>query len=191
MSADYSWTRGLVGQLEFYWDVHLWPRLAGLDDDEYFWEPAPGGWTVREVEPGRWVPESAPVPEGAPNPVTTIAWRMAHIAVGCFASRASTFFGNGTLPDDADMFDPRHHPVSLPGTAAAALDYLHESYVWWHDGIAGLSEAELLRPLGPRGSWFADDPMAELILHVNREVMHHGGEIGLLRDLYRHRATRE
>ena len=33
-------------------------------------------------------------------------------------------------------------------------------------------------------TWFANDPMAELILHVNREVMHHGGEIGVLRDLY-------
>jgi hypothetical protein len=27
--------------------------------------------------------------------------------------------------------------------------------------------------------------MAALIAHVNREVMHHGGEICLLRDLYR------
>jgi hypothetical protein len=27
--------------------------------------------------------------------------------------------------------------------------------------------------------------MAGLTLHINREVMHHGGEIGLLRDLYR------
>jgi hypothetical protein len=27
--------------------------------------------------------------------------------------------------------------------------------------------------------------MAGLIVHINREVMHHGGEICLLRDLYR------
>ena len=27
--------------------------------------------------------------------------------------------------------------------------------------------------------------MAALALHLNREAMHHGGEIGLLRDLYR------
>jgi hypothetical protein len=27
--------------------------------------------------------------------------------------------------------------------------------------------------------------MAALIVHINREVMHHGGEIGVLRDLYR------
>jgi hypothetical protein len=26
--------------------------------------------------------------------------------------------------------------------------------------------------------------MAELILHINREVIHHGAEIALLRDLY-------
>ena len=27
--------------------------------------------------------------------------------------------------------------------------------------------------------------MATLILHINREVMHHGAEVALLRDLYR------
>jgi hypothetical protein len=27
--------------------------------------------------------------------------------------------------------------------------------------------------------------MAELVAHINREVMHHGAEIALLRDLYR------
>jgi hypothetical protein len=30
--------------------------------------------------------------------------------------------------------------------------------------------------------------MAELVLHINREALHHGAEICLLRDLYR--ATR-
>jgi hypothetical protein len=29
--------------------------------------------------------------------------------------------------------------------------------------------------------------MAALVVHVNREVMHHGGEIGVLRDLYARR----
>lgn len=27
--------------------------------------------------------------------------------------------------------------------------------------------------------------MAELVLHINREMLHHGAEIALLRDLYR------
>jgi len=84
------------------------------------------------------------------------------------------------------MFDARHQPASLPRTAAEALDYLEETYRRWHDAIAVLDEQQLLTPLGPKGSWFASDPMAELILHINREVMHHGGEIGVLRDLYAH-----
>ena len=94
------------------------------------------------------MPDSDPVPESQPDPVTTIAWRLAHIAVGCFATRASTFFGDWSVPDDADMFDPRHQPASLPGTAGEALDYLRDSYTWWHDGIAGLDEAQLRHPPG-------------------------------------------
>jgi hypothetical protein len=38
--------------------------------------------------------------------------------------------------------------------------------------------------VGPRGRPYAEDPMAALIAHINREVMHHGAEIALLRDLY-------
>jgi hypothetical protein len=109
---------------------------------------------------------------------------MAHISVGCFAIRVSTFFGDGTVPGDADMFDPRHQPTTLPGTATDALDYLEQMYRRWQRAIAALDEQQLLTPLGPKGAWFAADPMAELILHVNREVMHHGGELGVLRDLY-------
>jgi hypothetical protein len=37
-----AWGRVLVGQLEFYWDVHLRPRLEGLTDSEYCWEPVEG-----------------------------------------------------------------------------------------------------------------------------------------------------
>ncbi|HEV3497720.1 MAG TPA: DinB family protein, partial [Actinomycetes bacterium] len=55
----------------------------------------------------------------------------------------------------------------------------------WHDGIAALDDEGLRRPLGPRVGPYAEDPMAALIAHINREVMHHGAEIGLLRDLYR------
>ncbi len=30
-------------------------------------------------------------------------------------------------------------------------------------------------------------PRATLLLHINRELIHHGAEIALLRDLYAHR----
>jgi hypothetical protein len=182
-----DWVRALaVDQLDFYWNVHLWPRLEGLTDEEYFWEPVDGTWSVRPNADGVLVLDGLDVPgEPDPPPVTTIAWRLVHVAVGVFHARASTFFGDGSVPDDADMFDPRHRPAELPGTAADALALLERSYRWWLDGVLSLDEAALARPLGPRAAFFADSPMAGLVLHLNRETMHHGGEIGLLRDLYR------
>lgn len=42
----------------------------------------------------------------------------------------------------------------------------------------------LARPCGPAVGPFADAPLAALVLHINREAPHHGGEIALLLDLY-------
>jgi hypothetical protein len=179
-----DWGRLLVGQLEFYWDVHLRPRLDGLTDEEYFWEPVAGCWNLRRAADGGWRLDQQ-TPEPTPAPVTTIAWRLVHVGATCLANRASAFFGDGSVPADADMFDPRHIPADLPGGADQAVAFLERSYRRWHDGIAGLDDEGLARPLGPRGGPYAEDPMAELIAHINREVMHHGAEIALLRDLYR------
>jgi hypothetical protein len=52
----------------------------------------------------------------------------------------------------------------------------------WKDGLAGLGDTGVMAPIGPFGVWFAEEPMAALVLHASRETMHHGGEIGLLRD---------
>jgi DinB family protein len=182
--TDYG--RLLTGQLEFYWDVHLWPRVKdGLTDDEYLWEPVADCWSLRPDPDGRFVLDGAAMPPG-PGPFTTLAWRMIHVATA-MSTRTSTFFGDGSVPPEADMFDPRHFPSELPSTAAAGLDFLAESYHDWHDAIAALDAGALDEPLGPRGAFFAPEPMAALIVHVNREVMHHGGEIGLMRDLYARR----
>ncbi|PRY29468.1 DinB family protein [Pseudosporangium ferrugineum] len=179
-----DWVRALTTQLDFYWETSLRPRLEGLTDEEFFWEPVEGCWSLRPGPDGDYRLDGAE-PEPSPPPVTTIAWRILHIAVGVFHTRASTFFGDGRVPADATMFDPRHWPASLPGTAAGAVELLESSYRWWRDGVAGLDEEGLLRPLGPRGVFFAEEPMAMLVLHLNRETFHHGGEIGTLRDLYR------
>jgi hypothetical protein len=183
-----DWVRKLtIDQLGFYWDAHLWPRLQGLTDEEYFWEPVEGAWSLRPDANGDLVLDGeAERGEPDPPPVTTIAWRMMHIAVGVFYTRASTFFGDGRVPEDADMFDPRHRPADgLPGTAREALVLLDSSYRWWRDGLLTLDDEAFARPLGPRGAYFAEASMADLVLHLNRETMHHGGEIGVLRDLYR------
>ncbi len=180
-----DWGRLLVGQLEFYWDVHLRPRLDGLTDEEYFWEPVDGCWSLRRGADGVYRLDDGQWPEPSPPPVTTIAWRLVHVGAGCFANRASTFFGDGSVPDDADMADPRHLPTDLPGSADEAIAFLERTYRQWHTGISSLDEEGLRTPLGRKGGRYAKDPMAALIVHINREVMHHGAEIGLLRDLYR------
>ncbi|MCU7727683.1 DinB family protein [Actinoplanes sp. KI2] len=172
----------LVSQLEFYWDAHLRPRLDGLTDEEYLWEPVPDCWTVRPDGRGGFAYDGYQQ-HPQPAPFTTLAWRIVHVATA-MSIRTSTFF---TDSGDADMFDLRHWPASIPGNAADGIAFLQTCYRDWHDHIAALSPAELERPLGPKGGFFAKEPMAALIVHINREVMHHGGEIGVLRDLYRHR----
>jgi hypothetical protein len=51
--------------------------------------------------------------------------------------------------------------------------------------VRSLGTAGLARPQGPdRPPEYADAPMARLFLYTNLEVIHHGAEISLLRDLY-------
>ena len=38
---------------------------------------------------------------------------------------------------------------------------------------------------------YADYPFIALILHINREVIHHGAEIACIRDLYAHSADKK
>jgi hypothetical protein len=179
--TDYG--RLIISQLEFYWEFHLRPRLEGLTDDEYFWEPVDGCWSLRRGPDGRFVQDRRRR-EPVPPPVTTLAWRIVHVGTA-MSTRTSTFFGDGSAPPGADMFHPAHWPAELPGTAEDGLKFLDGCYADWHTAISGLDREALERPLGPRGGNFAAEPMIALIVHINREVMHHGGEIGVLRDLYR------
>jgi hypothetical protein len=172
----------LLDQLDFYLQAHLFPRLEGLQDEEYLWEPVPDCWSIVEG-PGGWeLQQSSPEPD--PPPVTTIAWRLSHIAASNIGTRANAFFGDIEAPAGVTFNDRRYTPP-VPSSAAAAIALLHEVWERWRDGLACLGDDRLLAPIGPFGGWFADEPLAALVLHVSRETMHHGGEIGVLRDLYR------
>jgi hypothetical protein len=43
---DVDWNAELLNQLEDHWQGQLRPRLDGLTDDEYFWQPVPDCWTI-------------------------------------------------------------------------------------------------------------------------------------------------
>jgi hypothetical protein len=180
---DIDWNAVLAEQLDWQWQTNLRPRFAGLTDDEYFWEPVPGCWSVRErgtstapralgsgqylLEIERFDPEI--------SPVTTIAWRLAHLIVGVFAMRNAAHFGG----PPADF-----HTFEYAGTADEALAQLDAAYAAWISGVRNLGAAGLARPCGPAEEPYDKSALAELVLHINREALHHGAEIALLRDLY-------
>lgn len=182
-----DWNAQLLEQLEWHWTTQLRPRLDGLSDEEYFWEPVPGCWSIRRradattplaVGPGELVMDFAwPPPD--PAPVTTIAWRLAHITVGCFAARTAGHFG-GPGVDWATW--------NYAGSAAEALRQLDAAHDDWVTGVRALGEDGLATPCGPSEP-FPDAPMSGLVLHISREVIHHGAEISLLRDLYQWKAS--
>lgn len=180
-----DWTAQLVEQLEFHWTGQLRPRLEGLTDDEYHFSPAPAErtWDVRPRGTGT-APVQAGVgdhtidfafPEPDPAPLTTIAWRMAHVVVGVFGARVHSHFGG-------PAYDYMTHDYS--GDAAGGLARLDETYAAWIEGVRGLDADALAAPVGPAEGPWADKPMATLVLHIHREAIHHGAEMCLLRDLY-------
>ena len=174
-------TTELDKQLSWHWEYQLWPRWQGLTDDEYLWEPVAGAWSVRPAgdaaSPAPMGSGSAridwarPVPD--PAPVTTIAWRVGHILVGIYGDRNARYFGG----------PPTSYPdYDYPLTADDALDRLDQGYRTWIAGVRGLTAADLAQNCREPG--FESDSMMALILHINRELIHHGAEISLLRDLY-------
>ena len=181
--SDVDWTAQLAEQLDWHWRSQLRPRLEGLTDAEYRWEPVTGAWNVRprgtSSAPmtggsGEFIIEFArPAPD--PPPVTTIAWRIGHLTVGVLGMRVAAHFGGP--PDDYMSHD-------YPGDADTALAQLDSAYGLWVAGVRGLGPDDLARPCGPAEGPRADQPMAALVLHINREMLHHGAEIALLRDLY-------
>jgi hypothetical protein len=170
-------TTQLADQLDFHWREQLRPRLDGLTDNEYFWEPVKGCWTVHRDGS---IDYAYPPPE--PAPFTTIAWRMAHVIVGVLAMRNHSHF-NGP-PADYQSWD-------YATDAATALRQLDEAYANWIAGVRSLDAAGLAEPCGPAEGPYAEYAMSELILHINREAIHHGAEIACVRDLYAHTNKKE
>lgn len=184
--SSIDWTTTLTEQATWHWTHQLRPRLEGLTDAEYLWEPTPGAWNVHprgqggtELQGGSGaLTIDFAHPEPVPAPVTTIAWRLAHVVVGVLGMRVHGHFAGPEV--DYLTFD-------YAGTADAALAQLDSAYAAWFDGVHAWGADELAQPCGAAEGPWADASRATLVLHINRELIHHGAEIALLRDLYAHR----
>lgn len=168
----------LVKSFDYVW-ARFSTRLDGLSDQEYFWEPTPNTWTIRQDAGGRWRIDGdgggGPPPD--PLPVPTIAWRMGHIAL--------TFIGFGDR-----RFGERERgldDIDFAPTADTARRFVGDCYYFWRDGLVKLDELGWLQSLGPRFGAYAEDTTVDLALHVHDELVHHAAEVALLRDLYPHR----
>lgn len=179
-----DWNRVLREQWESHWDRQLRARLAGLTDNEYFWSPVPDAWSVR---PRHGSPSSGQFgagdftidyafPEPVPAAFTTIAWRLGHVIVGVLAVRNATHFGAPAAS---------YETWEYAGDAATALDQLETQLDTWLAGVRDLGDAELRAALGPKEP-YPEASMADLVLHIHRELIHHLSEVCLLRDLYLH-----
>ncbi|MFD8387978.1 DinB family protein [Streptomyces sp. NPDC059680] len=164
-------------------------RVEPLTDEEYFWEPVPGCWTVRRRSDGPgpraeslagggpWGRDAAPYPHPWPPPVTTLAWRLSHLTE-MLSLRADHTTGSRSATREK-------HPVS--GVAAGAIAALKTAVADWRQALVSADDTAL-DTVGyctyPYGS-DAEEPFLDIVWWVNQEVLHHGAEIALLRDLHR------
>ncbi|MFF9623014.1 DinB family protein [Streptomyces griseosporeus] len=170
-------------------------KVGPLTDEEYLWEPVTGCWSVRRrtdgpgaratflAGAGDWGRDAASYPHPWPPPFTTLAWRLSHLTE-MLVLRADHTAGTRTLTRD-------DHPVS--GTAAEAIEAFDAAAGAWRDALLGADDAAL-DTVGyctyPHGS-DAEEPFVDIVWWVNQELLHHGAEIALLRDLYRERGPRQ
>lgn len=151
-------------------------RLEGLTVDEYLWTPVDGCWTVRSVDGVATADWAEPDP--VPAPVTTIAWRMWHLAVDALDSYSSRLFDKTGTGLTGRRFVLEPEP---------AMALLTDAWGVFRNGIESVGPDGLADQLGPSWGPYSDSNHLDLALHAHREMTHHGAEIALLRDLYRHR----
>lgn len=192
MGKDGDLPTVLIDQIEFDVREHLRPRLEGLTDEEYVFDPTADGkaWTVHPRIPEGQTPPTAiqggsgdmaidfEFPEPRPAPFTTIAWRLGHIIVGVLAVRSHSHFGGP--PAD-------YMTWNYAATAQEALAQFDAEYDRWITGVRSWSAEDLQVAVGEAEGPYAEYSRATLVAHINRELIHHLAEIALLRDLWAHR----
>ena len=153
------------------WD-YLHRLLVGLSDHEFFWEPVPNCWRIRESAPGTWGYDYQ-IPPPQPAPLTTIGWRLVHIAA-CKIMYFEYAFGPGklTFPE-----------LVIPHTAADAVTWLEQGHALLTDALAQCTSSTLEQPA--RTNWGELLPTWRIFWILISHDIQHGAEIGCLRDLYR------
>ena len=146
-------------------------RLDGLTVDEYLWEPAPNAWSVRTANGGAVLVDGAGDRDIDPAPVTTIAWRLWHIAIDCLDDYTRRFAGDDSDASAEWTLDPAE-AVQIMKMKWQNYRSVIEELNWWDE-------------LGDSWEHWSRHNVADMAMHASNELVHHGAEIGVLRDIYR------
>jgi DinB superfamily len=148
-------------------------RCRDLSDEEFFWEPVTNCWTVfRDPEaPGGWSYHYI-LPDPDPAPVTTIGWRLNHIAL-CKVMYHEYAFGQGQLTWET---------IETPGPARGTLALLDSAHALLEDDLRSQSDSDLQREVFT--NWGELWPTWRIFHTMSDHDAQHGAEIGVLRDLF-------
>ena len=159
---------------------NVWRYFDGLTDDELHWEPVPGMWDVRLKTELR-----TPLEEGAAEgphwmdgedldenmaPLTTIAWRIAHLTLGTWNWNA-IIAGHDVPPEPALLADAEG--------ALALWGGVFDDFV---DMVVGFSADDLEEEVH---AWDGEVKRSFLVSHVTLEIALHSAEVGTMRHLRR------
>lgn len=170
----------LVDQLDWHWRHQLRPRLDGVGDEEYRWEPAAGTSADAAASTPRSGRAGATSPSTSPSPSRPTASHHDRVAARAPDRRRDR--GPQRLPLRRSAL--RLRGLGLRGSGGRGDRAARRGLRRLDRGRARSGRGGARPPVRTgRGPW-ADRSMAELVLHVNREVIHHGAEIALLRDLW-------
>ncbi|MEN3271984.1 MAG: hypothetical protein V7636_745 [Actinomycetota bacterium] len=177
----------------------------GLRDEELFWEPVPGSWSVRPVgecttpDPfvvGEWAADMdstlALSADGLTTfePMTTIGWVLWH--VGSMPGRTAELdFLGGSRTAESGWTSPylALHPIFT--TADEAVSTMRAGWRALDTALKSVTDEQLEAPKRFWG-YGGPGPMAtgsQILASTLNEISHHGTQIGVLRDLYNQRAS--
>jgi hypothetical protein len=180
--------------IELYTLSRAWTDLT---DDEMFWEPLPGSWSVR---PANEVRSATPFFDGdwaadmdsdlaiaaGTEPLTTIAWLFWH--VGSMPGRLAEldFFG-GEKEAASGWTTPYLGAHPMFTNASDAVDAMRTGWRSLDDALKGASDEQLEAPTRFWGYGEPGPPAtgAQITASVLNEVSHHATQMCVLRDLYR------
>lgn len=168
-------------------------EVGVMTDEEYLWEPVSECWSVRRradgpgppatylTGTGEWGRDAASFPHPWPPPFTTLGWRLGHLSELLFLRAEHTVGGHALTTDD----------YAVAGDAAAAIAAFDTAATAWRKALLTADDTAL-DTVGfctyPHGS-DPEEPFLDVVWWVNQELLHHGAEIALLRDLYRERRS--